>query len=39
VILVDDVVTSGATAEACARVLHRAGARSVDLLAFARVLR
>jgi predicted amidophosphoribosyltransferase len=33
------VITTGATAEACAKVLRRAGARSVDLIAFARVLR
>lgn len=32
-------ITTGATAEACAKVLRRAGARSVDLIAFARVLR
>jgi ComF family protein len=36
-ILVDDVMTSGATAEACARALRRAGARSVDVLTVARV--
>jgi predicted amidophosphoribosyltransferase len=36
--LVDDVVTSGATAEACARALLRAGAANVDMLAFARVV-
>ena len=38
-ILVDDVMTTGATADACARVLRRGGARSVELLAFARVMR
>jgi ComF family protein len=37
-ILVDDVLTSGATSDACARALLRAGARSVDLLVFARVV-
>jgi len=39
VILIDDVLTTGATAEACARVLRRAGAREVHVLTFARVVR
>ena len=38
VVLVDDVLTSGATSNAAARVLLRAGAAQVDLLVFARVI-
>jgi predicted amidophosphoribosyltransferase len=38
VILIDDVLTSGATAEACARALLRARAAQVDVLVFARVV-
>jgi ComF family protein len=38
IVLVDDVHTSGATADACTRVLLRAGAASVTILAWARVL-
>jgi len=37
-ILVDDVLTSGATADTCARALLRAGAANVDVLVFARVV-
>ena len=38
VILVDDVFTTGATAAACARALLRAGASTVEVAAFARVI-
>jgi ComF family protein len=38
IVLVDDVLTSGATTNAAARVLLRAGAASVDVLVFARVV-
>jgi ComF family protein len=37
-VLVDDVLTSGATVDACARALLRAGAADVDVLVFARVV-
>jgi predicted amidophosphoribosyltransferase len=39
VVLVDDVFTSGATANAAASALRRAGARRVEVVTFARVVR
>jgi ComF family protein len=36
--LIDDVLTSGATVDTCARALLRAGAAHVDVLVFARVV-
>jgi ComF family protein len=38
VLLVDDVMTTGATADECARVVRAAGARKIDVLTLARVL-
>ncbi|MFL9842368.1 ComF family protein [Sphingomonas sp. ST-64] len=38
IVLVDDVFTSGATANACVRVLKRAGADKVTILCWARVI-
>lgn len=38
VLIVDDVLTTGATLDACARALLRAGATNVDVLVFARVV-
>ena len=38
-VLIDDVLTSGSTAEACARALRRAGAGRVELICWARVVR
>ena len=39
IVLIDDVLTTGATLSACARVLKKGGAASVDALVLARVMR
>ncbi len=38
IVLVDDVITTGATVDACVRALLKDGARSVDVLTLARTL-
>jgi ComF family protein len=37
--LIDDVLTTGSTAKACARTLRKAGAARVELISWARVVR
>jgi ComF family protein len=39
IVLIDDVLTTGATALACTRALRKAGAARVDVLSLARVVR
>lgn len=38
VLLIDDVITTGATVTNCAKVLHHGGATAIDVLALARVI-
>jgi predicted amidophosphoribosyltransferase len=38
IVLIDDVMTSGATANAASRALLRSGAKRVDVLVFARAI-
>jgi predicted amidophosphoribosyltransferase len=38
ILLIDDVFTTGATVQECAKILLKAGAKQVDVLTLARVL-
>lgn len=38
ILLIDDVLTTGATVNECAKVLHQAGAKHIDILTVARAL-
>jgi predicted amidophosphoribosyltransferase len=39
IVIIDDVFTTGSTISACARALTRSGARAIDVLTLARVVR
>ncbi len=39
ILLIDDVLTSGATVRACAKVLKKSGAKQIDVLTLARVIK